>query len=266
MLTYKIQTESIHPDLRGAVHELIADEELYEFIRMCERKPYTDFQYWLATACLSVMSDYEMHGTLGMYPMHLLSEAQWDEVLPRNANKESLLDIGAGQGFVTQKAKNIFSRIAVTETSKSMVRRLAALGFDAHDKDVALEENLFDQGSFDVVSIFNVLDRCRYPRKLLRNSLRFLREDGLALISSPMPFKPDIREFLYRVPKELFPINEAQDWEGQVSAFYESVILESGLSVVGLSRLPYLYKFTKEEPYKALDSVLMVCRKKGELE
>lgn len=205
------------------------------------------------------MPAYEVHGVLGMYPMHLLGSEQWKRLVPERLWGGRLLDVGAGQGFVTQYARPLFTEIVTTETAKSMAVRLRARGFETCTEDITTQPDLFLQKSFDVVSILNVLDRCDKPKTLLQHATNFLKDDGVLIISDPLPLSQHIRSSS-RKPAERLGA-DAGTWEECLSSLYTDVVEPAGLVATFVTRMPYLYKNTKREPFIALDDFVMVCRK-----
>ena len=79
--------------------------------------------------------------------------------------------------------------------SPAMAARLR----DRHGFSAVWEEDVSDtwrqrldagQGNFDMVMMLNVLDRTSAPHELLRAARELLSPGGVALICSPLPFKP----------------------------------------------------------------------------
>lgn len=247
------------PPLGAVFIELHEDTELEGFISDCREHPHT----WKKLIALSLLSQvvpaYEAHGILGMYPMHLLGSEQWKLLVPERLRNGRLLDIGAGQGFVTEFARPLFSDVVATETAKSMAVRLRARGFEACTEDITSKPDLFLHKSFDVVSILNVLDRCDKPKTLLRNAINFLKDDGVLILSDPLPLNQHIRSSSRRPAEKLGA--DAGTWEHCLNDFHTNTVLPAGLTPTLVSRLPYIYKNTKMEPFVALDDFVMVCKK-----
>jgi 2-polyprenyl-3-methyl-5-hydroxy-6-metoxy-1,4-benzoquinol methylase len=98
--------------------------------------------------------------------MFLFSESQ---ILNIFDNKEysTMLDVGAGDGCVTEKFKKIIKKeIYCNEYSEKMKNVLSNKGFliieDISTKEVRDME-------FDIVACLNVLDRCDKPLSIMKN-------------------------------------------------------------------------------------------------
>ncbi len=256
---YAVDTDALGEPLSHAWETWQTDDELAVFIKDCTHNPHTSMQHILLPILSFFVPDYEAHGMLGMYPMHLLSKAQWERIIPPEHRGGRLLDIGAGQGFVTLRAKDLFTEIVATETAPSMVERLQAKGIQAHGVDIAWHPEVFEAESFDVVSVLNVLDRCEQPLTLLDTALSYLKPGGLLILSDPLPFSQQVRDPRKQV-REFLP-TESKSFEAAFRVFYEEVIVPRGVELVLATRLPYVYKNTRANPYVALDDFLMVCRK-----
>lgn len=256
---YQIDTALLPPELRKVCYQFAPDTELETFVKDCREHPHSGLDFLALSVLSSVLPAYEAHGVLGMYPMHLLSSLQWEALVPLRLRGGRLLDIGAGQGFVTEHAKNLFEEIVVTETAPSMVRRLRARGFDAHAADITEDPSFFPARSFSVVSILNVLDRCERPQTLLRNAQTLLANDGVLIISDPIPFAQQVRSHRGKV-EEKIEIGQGT-WEECLGSFYKEVIEPAGLVPIYVSRLPYIYKSSRAQPYVVLDDFVMVCTK-----
>lgn len=260
-MEYHVRKEALPSEMNAAVREFDEDAELSRFLEDCVRKPHTLAQFLFSCLLSPFLPDYEVHGMLKMYPMHLLSTAQWEEIIPSDKRGGSLLDVGAGQGFVTERARELFSKIATTETSHSMSKRLSERGFENHEVDVSKEPNALPAGVFDVVSVLNVLDRCAQPNALLKNCVSYMKDDGILIISDPLPFHPLLRSTGRNIPLSAGGIRIEGSWEECLVSVYENLIRPAGLVPIRISRLPYVYKNTKEKPYVALDDFVMVCKK-----
>jgi 2-polyprenyl-3-methyl-5-hydroxy-6-metoxy-1,4-benzoquinol methylase len=89
--------------------------------------------------------------------MHVLSTAQFREHLrlPEPSKLGRLLDIGAGDGGVTEQLAPLFDTVEVSEANLAMRLRLAMRGWKVHN----LTSWLQPAEKYDVVACLNVLDR-----------------------------------------------------------------------------------------------------------
>ncbi len=263
---YAIDARKLPPDIAGKVVQFHYDAATAQFVEACKRAPHSRFQLFCSRILSLVVPDYEAHAMLGVFPMFLLDEHHWRVLLGGEDSsgtlRESLLDIGAGQGFVTCYAQGLFRTIVATETSPAMAKRLRARGFECVAVDVAKHPHIFGERKFSVVSLLNVLDRCEYPLTLLSRVMDLVEDDGLLVIADPLPLKPYMRERAYAVPqKEHMPMPESAVWEECLAHFIEHVLVPRGLEVLRLTRLPYLYKGSNRTPYHYLDDFVVVCRR-----
>lgn len=238
----------------------------------CPLGPDAELEAWLARyaeaphgrlvallgACLdTLLTSYDVHGLLGTYPMHLLSQAAWAELLAHR-RCDALLDVGAGAGYVTEGARPFFEQIVCTETSRFLRRRLARRGFHALASD--LSHVRLDR-SFDVVSCFNVLDRTGSPLSLLRNLIVHLREGGRLLISIPLPVSAHVHVAGGTASaRERLPA-AARSWEAAVGELSEQLLEPAGLAVERIARVPYLSRGDPAQNVYVLDTAVWVCRR-----
>jgi SAM-dependent methyltransferase len=207
----------------------------------------------------ALISSYDVHGLLGTYPMHLLSQATWGALL-EGQRFGALLDVGAGAGYVTEGARAYFDRIVCTETSRFLRRRLARRGFAVHARDLSRD----DLGErFPVVSCFNVLDRTARPLSLLRGLIAHLAPEGQLLLSIPLPVSAHVHVAGGTISAgERLPAS-ARSFEGAVCELSEKLIEPSGLSIEHIARVPYLSRGDSGQDLYVLDAALWLCRRSG---
>lgn len=181
---------------------------------------------------------------------------------------KKLLDIGAGDGEVTSKLAPLFHEVHVTEVSKQMGRRLRQKGFVVTiTPDISPGPNFYGEGTFDVVSLLNLLDRCDNPADMIVNAAKLMkRETGLMLIALVLPYSEFVEEGPRRrkvrnpLPMHGFRCSNGVTFEQSLNAFLERVILPLGLEVVHLARSPYLCRGDYRNPYYVLSDALIVLR------
>ena len=203
------------------------------------------------------LSDFDVNGLLGTYPLFLLSSEQWRAVLgPERV--ERYLDVGAGSGDVTARIAELASEVVTSETSWAMARRLERRGFACLRADLA-ELELKER--FDLVTCLNVIDRSARPGTLLARLARALSPGGRLVVATPLPYAP----FVYaggttRAPAERLPL-DAGDWESGVAKLAERVLVPLGLELLALTRAPYISGGDPGRPLYVLDDAVVVCRK-----
>lgn len=241
--------------------QLSLDQETADYVTHSEAARHGRFLTWIHQLMRSFLSDFDINGILGTYPMHVLSTAQWETLIGRPGGR--LLDVGAGRGDATAKLAELFDETVVTETSKAMQKRLKRHGYECLRGDIAQRTDLGAQ--FDAVSLLNVLDRCDRPLSLLGAARSALKPGGLLLIALVLPYRP----FVYdqgspRAPAERLAIT-TDEWELSVCELVNICLLPLGLEVVTLSRAPYLSGGDANHALYELDDVIVVCRAIGEV-
>jgi SAM-dependent methyltransferase len=208
----------------------------------------------------ALLTSYDAHGLLGVYPMHLLSESAWRALLS-GRRFARLLDVGAGAGYVTEGARTSFEHVTCTETSRFLRRRLRKRGFAVSACDVTVT----DLGQrFDVVSCFNVLDRTARPLSLLRGARDHLVPQGLCLLALPLPVDAHVHVPGGTVsPSERLPA-AARTWEGALVELSERLIEPLGFTIERVARAPYLSRGDEGQTLYVLDAAVWVCRRRDE--
>ena len=202
---------------RSFGHALTRDAATDAFLMRASRRPYL-VNWGQAAACTLLrkfMSLTDANAVLGRGKMHVLSEAHVADLLGGSARdarrdaapatslkntftgkKKVLLDVGAGEGEVTEKFRTGggFDVVVATEASAPMVRRLRQKAFDVvlESTDVSTVSTMCrgtggaaraSEDGFDCVALLNVLDRCDAPRTLLRQLRELLKDDGGVLLA-----------------------------------------------------------------------------------
>jgi SAM-dependent methyltransferase len=243
--------------LRGRFVPLTADEELSAWLRMEAAAPHGALPVIAHRFLRGFLSDYDVNGLLGTYPLYLLGSAQWEALIGGGGGR--LLDVGAGSGAVTARAEPLFEEIVATETSWAMARRLRARGYTVHELDLA-ETIPPGIGTFRVVSLLNVLDRSHRPRTLLACASALLGQGGKLLISIPLPARPHVDVGATTVdPDE--PIGaDGETFEEALGHLVRDTLRPQGIEVEAFSRVPYLSRSDGEISVIALDAAVLVCR------
>lgn len=255
-LRHDADLNALGADLAARFVPLAPDDEREQWLRDLGARPHGRFTTALVGWLDGFASSYDVHGWLGAYPMHLLGARAWGELMG-GARRASLLDVGAGAGYVTVGARPYFERITCTETSRALQRRLRKRGFEVLDLDLSSRPLA---RRFDVVSCFNVLDRTPRPLTLLRALKALLAPRGLLLLSLPLPARPHVHVRGGTIaPSERLPVR-AERWEQAARELSEQLLVREGLSIERLSRVPYLSRGDAYSPCYALDAALWVCR------
>jgi SAM-dependent methyltransferase len=244
------------------------DAEGEAFLAKTLERHHSRASYWVHRALTLFLSDFDANALLGMYPVFLLSTPGAQRLVeaarPGGLDGARWLDIGAGSGDVTTRIAPLAESVHCSETSRHMARRLRQRGFvcwrgragEGEPGDPLLEEP-----PFDVVSLFNVIDRAPRPRSLLQAVARRLPSRGLLLVATPLPFAP----FYYQGPVTRDPLEKlnvsAESWEDAAGELWRNELAPLGLTLRVITRLPYLSGGDAQYPAYILDDALLVCEK-----
>jgi len=176
--------------------------------------------------------------------------------------RRRLLDIGAGDGFVTSQMARSFDEVVATESSWRMARRLRQRGFRCVESS-NLSEAFADDVGFDVVCCLNVVDRCSMPLSLLRDIHGLLRDNqSRVVLAVPFPFSQAVEKGNRLIsPSQKIDIprySSTHGWEDGVCYFVDAVLLPAGYHVEALTRVPYLCQGDSNNPYYVLDDAVFV--------
>lgn len=132
----------------------------------------------------------ELAAMYGDYPIHAelnpLTRVRYLELLETLASARitgNLLDAGSGAGHFLDVATEKGWTAHGSEYDVRMVKACRQRGFRMHQG--ALDAASFQEGSFDVITSFEVLEHLTDPLGELRNFHRFLRPDGLLYLTTP---------------------------------------------------------------------------------
>lgn len=259
-LIYACKRERLSPALRQRFLELSPDTDTESFLAASERARTGWLRGAVHAALRPWMSDFDVNGLLGTYPLFLLGSAQWRSLLGDSPGG-SLFDIGAGDGAVTAHLASCFERVAVAEAAPAMRRRLARRGWTLHEAEVASAG--VPGGPYDTISLLNVLDRTARPRTLLERARAGLAPGGRLVVSLPLPYRPHWYDGgRTREPLERLPLDGAS-WEVGAATLIEGVLEPLGLEPVRFARVPYLSAGDRRRALYVLDAVVAVARAPG---
>eukprot|EP00466_Bigelowiella_natans_P001109 jgi/Bigna1/75118/fgenesh1_pg.32_\ len=259
--------------------------------------------YWSLQRHLG-WNKYEAAGFVGLKTLYVASEAQLRAVLQdvialdddsssspngRQQQQRTLLDIGAGTGTVTSKLTAVLGisdrrNVVCIENSESLRTVLSAQGFRvvSSPDELMLSDEINEDGDdapprlFSVAALFNVLDRCDYPKLLLKSAVSRIEPGGLLLVASVVPFRPLVLEGrrgskwgepslraplsplnIARIPTEV----EYPQFEMRLAVILEAILrLHPELELRRWTRLPYVSSGDTKKTHYTLDMALMVFR------
>ncbi|XP_076370925.1 protein-L-histidine N-pros-methyltransferase isoform X3 [Tachypleus tridentatus] len=262
---YRCRLDKVCPQIRDFFLQCHPDEDSLAFLHNSHKRSdwlFTQLFHVLAKAVLCwFMTRTSLNGLLGRGSMFVFSHRQFTQLLDveQSWKADLLLDIGAGDGAVTEVMSRHFRSVHVTELSPIMRRVLAGKGYKVLDAHKWMEKKEL----YDVISCLNVLDRCDRPLALLENMKNSLKTGtGRLILAIVLPVKqyvesgkPDNK------PTEILPV-EGNTFEVQVSNLYLNVIAPAGFEIVKWSRVPYLCEGDLEQSYYWLDDVVFVLKLK----
>jgi SAM-dependent methyltransferase len=256
-LRYGCEVARLGPSLRARFLALSIDAPTRAFVNEALAHPAGPLRTRVYQAARAFVSDYDAYGLLGMYGMHLLSAGHVQALLA-DAPRGALLDVGAGDGAVTQVLAPMFERVSVTEASRVLRTKLARRGFTVIPQDLSVVPG--GSASFDVIACLNVIDRCARPRSLLTHLRSMLTRDGRLLLSVPLPLRPHVHLGARTAdPEESLPRSE-DHWELDVTALVDELLSPLGYDVERVSRLPYVSRGDAHAPLYVLDAAVLVLR------
>ncbi len=257
-LHYACDPSALQRELRLRLRELSLDDETRGFVDSAPRRRHGWLVSTVHRGLRPFLSDFDINGLLGTYPLFLLSRAQWRQLLG-SAPDLSALDIGAAAGDVTQRFAPLFGDVLTTETSRPMARRLRRRGMRCEVID-ACQARLPGE-PYDVVFCLNVIDRCDRPKSLLRSALGAVRPGGRLVVAAPLPLAP----FVYdggatRAPKEPI-VADGPNWETCVGRLWRNVLEPLGGNLISLTRAPYLSMGDSRSAIYVLDDAVWVIHR-----
>ena len=259
--------------LRHKFIQFDCDQETQAFLANCDEKSnwwFTNCRNQVLKGILSpFMTITSINGFLNRGKMFVLSELQLTQLIPllNSPNEDHrdqargenrlLLDLGAGDGNVTDKLSTFFDQTHCTEISPVMRKILARKRFKLLDHLNWFEN--FDL-KYDLIACLNLLDRCDQPITLLNQIKSRLKPNGLILIASVLPFNQFVENSPNgnNRPSECIDINGA-NFEEQLMSLNEKLFEPNGLEVVKWSRVPYLCEGDIDHTfYRLSDSIFLL--------
>ena len=190
--------------------------------------------------------------------MFVYSETQFNELLSVDSNwrTDALLDLGAGDGRVTEKMAPHFNHIYATEVASQMQRLLTRKGYTILGLD-----NWSSHRKYNVISCLNLLDRCDKPMTLLREIRKSVTDDGRLIVASVSPYSPFVEENASNgnKPTEFIRMNTTCI-EDQVNIMVNDMFKPSGFELVNFSRVPYLCEGDLTTSFYVLHDIIFVLR------
>ncbi|CAF0998144.1 unnamed protein product [Adineta steineri] len=254
------RSDLLHNEYRERFYEFNEDEDTTQFLKQSEEKsdniPIQIFNSLLTTLLTLFITRTSANGLLSRGRMFVYSTTQFKTLLDIDSHEESqftsLLDIGAGDGSVTERMSSVFKKVYVTELSPIMQWRLSTSGYTVLDTDH------WGDSTFDIITCLNVLDRCENPLSLLKQIRNHLTpRTGRLIVSLVLPFKPYFEYNNNHRPNESIQI-EGDLPEEQINSLLLNIFQPLGFYLKKLTRLPYLCEGDIERSYYFLSDYIFV--------
>lgn len=233
-----------------------------DFIENCYEKSdwfFTQFYHSVARFFLGFfMSMTTVNGFLDRGAMFVFSEAQFHSFLNVSDSwvADSYLDLGAGDGKVSERILYHFKDAFATEQSPTMLWRLKEKGF----KVLGLDE-WSKKKDYSVISALNLIDRIDRPISFLKELHSAVKVgEGLILLAVVLPYSPCYEKgATFTDPIEKLPIN-GETIEEQITSLHDDVFLPNGFEVVKFTRVPYLCEGDLHNDFFLLTDILFLLK------
>jgi len=252
--------------------QLEKDEDTQAFLDSCDPSTLRDS---FASVLRTFMSRTDANGVAGRGKMFVLSPAQIEKIAPgvllaakdEEKRRRKLLDIGSGDGSITERFAQFFVEVVTTETSSVMADRLRARNWKCFQPGKQeLPEPSSEDDLFDLITCFNVLDRCDKPVTLLRDLKRRLRPDGTLILAIVLPWCPFVEDGTkQKEPSELLPMQQAcckdgASFERSLEALIGRILIPEGFMIKSISRVPYISQGDSHQRFYVLSDAIIVCK------
>lgn len=123
-----------------------------------------------------------------------------------------LLDVGFGDGSFLYFMRECGWDVAGVDFNEKMVKSLGETGIDARAGQ--LEDAGYQEGEFNVVTLWGVLEHVQSPRRTIAEIARITSEQALLVIYTQNAAAPEARWlgkdwFIYEVPRHLYSFDPA---------------------------------------------------------
>ncbi|XP_066521083.1 methyltransferase-like protein 9 isoform X2 [Hoplias malabaricus] len=217
------------------------------------------YHSFFSTIFSPIISRTSINGFLGRGSMFVFSRNQFQSLLKIETDwrGEKLLDLGAGDGGITDIMSSYFREIYVTEVSLPMKWQLQRKNY----RLLEIDEWHRTGFKFDLISCLNLLDRCDEPLELLKDIKEALVPgSGRLILAVVLPFQPYVETGGKWVRPKTHLQVKGNTWEEQVTNLSQDVFQTIGFKVEAVTRLPYLCEGDMNQDYYVLDDAVFVLR------
>jgi 2-polyprenyl-3-methyl-5-hydroxy-6-metoxy-1,4-benzoquinol methylase len=108
------------------------------------------------------------------------------KAIDKNLNGLSLLDIGCGAGEYLKIGSDLGMSVTGYDVHSSIEEYLTKT-YKFKVVTGNLDENTFNEGSFDVIVLSHVIEHLNDPKLMVKNIHKFLKKDGILVLTMPNP-------------------------------------------------------------------------------
>jgi DREV methyltransferase len=248
-LQYTCDTKNLHTELRKVFEERKADKETKQFQK--KKTPFYGLKFILFVIMSAAnIKHYYIMGLL-WYRTFLLDEVFAKKLIGKK--RKNLLDIWAGSGSITEKFESFIGKIYCQEPSLSFQKILRKKGYEI------VGEN--DVWIYEVVTLFNVIDVCQHPEKVIESIHKHTDKNSIIIITLPLPICA--RSWDNRNIRDTNPLSQSKElsFEEAASDFYINFLQKNHLQVTYFTRLPYMVSLPETQKVAIYDNALFVCKK-----
>jgi SAM-dependent methyltransferase len=255
-LRYGVAHAALPPHLASTFRAVPPDAATFAWIDDSIAHPNSKAKLAARSLATRFMSDYDANALFATHDMRVLGRAQLERFLGPGPHG-SLLDVGAGDGHVTDELAPLFADVETTELSTRMGERLRERGYVCHTLDVTTTPHPRGR-AFDTVALLNVIDRTPRPITLLERCRDLLAPGGRILLATPLPLAPHVHVGSRTVdPEELLP-RDKRSFEHAATTLTDVVFRGLGLDVIAWCRAPYLSRGDGHVPAYVLDDAIFL--------
>jgi hypothetical protein len=169
-----------------------------------------------------------------------------------------MIDLGAGDGAITEIMKQYYKQVYATEASQVMQWRLRQKEITVLPIDGWADKN------FDLICALNLLDRHFDPKSLLRDLHKTaLTSNALVLLAIVLPWSQYV-EFNIQNSTSIHAVDyitlDGTTFEQQASSLVEKLLIPAGFQVLRWTKLPYLCEGDSYRAYYKLTDSVFVLR------
>lgn len=248
------------------------DKDTEQFVKQCNetfRSVKDGWKNLSATLLKSIgYSQTDANALTYRGEMFVISKSQLEILIQVKSSHRILLDIGAGDGSITDRFRRLFFGTFCTEASRYMKRILSSKKYTLLDSDLTSLNAV--QHSFDAIFCFNVLDRCSKPLTLLKSMRHLLSDsDAFIVLAIVFPWCPFVEiDNKHQKPEEDlthmkgYRCVDGASFEASLSQFLEKYIFTNGFRLVSWSKVPYISKGDYAAAFYTLEDAILVLKKK----